>query len=83
MKALGYTTLAVGVLFLFSGYGAVFSFFMIPLGIVMLIRSEKAGTLEQLGYTILPIYILLLVLGYGPVVNFTFFLLGLLLDGRP
>ena len=43
---------------------------MIPLGIVMLIRSEKAGTLEQLGYTTLAIGILLIICFFEEVVNF-------------
>ena len=36
-KALGILVLAVGVLFIFSGYGAILSFFFIPIGIVLLI----------------------------------------------
>ena len=75
MKALGYTTLAIGILFLFTGYGAVFSFLIIPLGIVLLIRSEKAGTLEQLGYTTLAIGILVIICFFEEVVNFFIFLL--------
>ena len=75
MKFQGYVTLAIGILFLLSLWLAIFSFFMIPLGIVMLIRSEKAGTLEQLGYTTLAIGILIIICFFEEVVNFFIFLL--------